>query len=170
MRRLQVVMSAALGVCLVAPLAQAQVKPVGIAVTTKTEREAQRTTSGIRNTCTGTTSQTVKVKHRTVGVTYNIELANQSTKTLNGLKVQWAIADDSKILAQGTSTCSLALGQRFAIQTDRVSPNAKGYLVEIYDGDKLIASHADPPDFKDVIERFRARTEGPGQKKSKNSG
>jgi hypothetical protein len=152
--------------------AQAQISPVRLSVS-KHQKINQNTISQNDRLDTGVREQEVNEE-----VYYTIVVANAGAASVPNAKIKWAILvkpiRSTKLeLVEGERTCSLSFGQKFAFDTDlvqlsgrkwqsrdgwyrrTVSAQIVGYAVEVYMGDKIVASAVDPSDVRRKIELLR---------------
>lgn len=121
-------------------------------------------------------------------VLYTVELSNASTAPVNDLVIKWAVLYKSehysseRKLMQGERTCTLGIGQKYLFETGALEVPLKkrgfygssergfsvssgsaadiiGYLVEVYDGTKIVASDGQPPDIKPQIKKAKIADE-----------
>ena len=156
-------------------LHQAQISPVRLSVN-KNQKTTQTTIS----------QSDLSINEQEVDqeVSYTIVVTSTSGAPVSDIKIKWAIMvkpthgkTDLK-LVEGERTCSLNFGQKFTFDTDLMQLNGKkwqsrngrnrkaissqivGYAVEVYIGDRVVASDIQPPDAKRKIDLLRGGGEG----------
>jgi hypothetical protein len=154
--------------------ADAQVNPVRLRVLKqqKTDyRQSYQTTDGYWRERRGTKA-----------VSYSIAVANNTTKPLMDVRVEWAVLVqpyvryDQLRVVDGSKSVDIPFGKSFVFETDIIeltgyewrtseggrhqhSAEILGYAVEVYIGDKLVASDIKPSDAKRKIEQVSGRSE-----------
>ena len=139
----------------------AEISPVQLIVTKSKKTKVNASSSG-------STSGRSKVGRTVIGsstISYHIELANKSTQPLDGLKVKWAVlvkpAQGSAVVRDGDNTFSIEPRGKIEFDTDswelEKDDNLVGYVIEVSQGDKIIASDIHPPDTKVKISQVKPK-------------
>jgi hypothetical protein len=100
-------------------------------------------------------------------------LVDPTKAEAHGNSYSWTPAAET--IVEGERQCKIAVGQRYAFNTDSIDLDTvmtnydyegrrytyggsiHGYLVEVYDGDRLVASDGSPTDIKSQIDQFKAK-------------
>jgi hypothetical protein len=179
MKKIIAVLAALLVTMILASATQAQISPVKLRVHKLGKKDVK---TNYQSTDGWYRDQSINES-----VYYEIEVAHASTKTVNGIKVNWAIVvqppygASQKVIEGSRTTDSLSLGQKFTFETDTVdfskyaytSPSGRyesgrnagivGYAVEVLIDNKVVASDYQPMDIKRKIEGIKAPKQQPGQ-------
>ncbi len=113
-----------------------------------------------------TTSETATAGYRRTGVVCSIAVDNNGMKPLTDVRVRWALfvrQDERHVFVrEGSKDCSVDVGREFVFKTDVLAgpsweTKEVGYWVEAVIDGKVVATAMDPPDARDIVERWRAR-------------
>ncbi len=165
------------------PAAKAQLGPIQLKVAEETKTE-RNTNYSYRYAYSNYKSRT-----STQFTYLNVELFNTSGKTAHNITAKWClfVQPPGKRLPEtitGEVTTDIAFGHRYKFETDGVQTDQRtrrtyagyygggsstsssggkadllGYYVEVYEGDKLIASQKEPANIKDQIAQAKRDAE-----------
>jgi hypothetical protein len=180
MKNIVAAMVTVLVTVVLASVAQAQISPVKLRVHKLGKKDVK--------TNYQSTDGWYRDQNINESVYYEIEVAHASTKTVNGIKVYWAIVvqppygESQKVIEGSRTSDSLSLGQKFTFETDTVefskyayssrsgryesggSAGIVGYAVEVLLDNKVVASDYQPMDIKRKIEAIKAPKQRPEER------
>ncbi len=136
-----------MSVILVAGVVEAQNAAVRFNITKQRQTSAQRHSSYSLDDDSATTRLTRKV----TGYVYRVMITNSGSRPLNDLMLKWFAVDNKNVLESEQDKLTLRVGQRVEMETSPVPASVTGFLIEVYDGDQLVASQAEPPQMRDQI-------------------